>query len=1040
VRRTAVGMLLLFAVWIGNPADATAQEQTGTIAGVVTNQETGQPMPGVAIMVQGTRLAATANAEGRYVIGNVPTGTYRLQGLFLGYADADLEVTVVAGQTATANITMTRTVLSLAEVVATGVTQETAGTRAPFSIGRVSRENIATVPTTNSAVASIQGKVAGVSIVRGSGQPGTGVSVLLRSPTSIQGGSGPMYVIDGTIMATSIGGTTVDLESLDIESIEVVRGAAAASLYGSRAAGGVIAITTNRGRNLSLDQTRISARTEIGISQQPKTPALTTQHMFLQNEQGQWVDAEGNQVPRSQRVLGPTNMMDQRFTSPLYDNVSAFFRPARFAQNSVNLSHRAESTNFLFSANQYSEEGTLETNEGFTRNNFRINLDHRLRSDFQLRLSATHSRTDQDLLYGGVGNTFWDLLMYPTDVNLGVRTAEGGFIQLPDSTYLVENPLWYEDSREYSAKRSRTMASIEGDFNPVNWFTLRGTMTYDRSDRHVHAYTPVGTSTSITSENESVGYLSKSNEVGDVFSAALQGNLRRNFGDLTATTTGRALIERENNEFLSANASNFFVRDVPRLNVAETRNVSSSTTDVRSSGYFVEQRLDYANRYTIQALARRDGSSLFGENERWQNYWRVATAWFVSEENWFPYDQITLFKPRVAMGTAGGRPGFSAQYETWNVNNSGVVSKATLGNRDLRPEHTTELEIGLDVIVNDRYSLQLTRARQETRDQIIQLVLPAYFGYPNQWYNTGVQSGTTYELTFEAQMVNRPSFNWTSTLVADRSRSIIEEWNRSCFISGLRNICEGASLGDMWGERFLTDHAEIASRHSGAASQFQVNDDGYVVWVGEGNTWRDGLSQGLWGTSGTVDGETYRWGVPILDRDEGGFPILQQIGSSDPDFSVGWLNNVFWRGFAIHTHMHMQVGGNTYNGTKQRLYQHERHADLAQADKPEENRKTLTYYEAVYNFNNTTSHFTEPGSFLKLRSVSVQYRLNQDQLNRVGLGRFARGINLGVNGRNLLTFTDYSGSDPEVGSVLSRNDSFSYPNARQVTFTGEINF
>jgi TonB-linked SusC/RagA family outer membrane protein len=882
VRRTAVGMLLLFAAWFGSPADTSAQEQTGTITGVVTSGESGQPMPNVAVMVQGTRLAATANAEGRYVITNVPAGEYRLQGLFLGYADADVAVTVVAGQTVTANIEMTRTVLSLAEVVATGVTQETAGTRAPFSIGRISRENIATVPTTNSAVASIQGKVAGVSIVRGSGQPGTGVSVLLRSPTSIQGSSGPMYVIDGTIMATSIGGTTVDLEALDIESIEVVRGAAAASLYGSRAAGGVIAITTNRGRNLNLDQTRITARTEIGRSSQPPTPNLTTQHMFLQNEQGQWVDADGNVVPRSQRVVGPSNMMDQEFRTPLYDNVGEFFRPAQFAQNSVNLSHRAENTNFLFSANQYREEGTLETNEGFTRNNFRINLDHRLRSDFQLRLSATHSRTDQDLLYGGTGGTFWDLLMYPTDVNLGNRNPDGTFIQLPDSTYLVENPLWYESSRDYNQQRSRTLASIEGDFNPVNWFTLRGTVTYDRSDRHLHAWTPPGTSTSITSENESVGYLSKTNELGDVFSAALQGNLRRNFGELTATTVGRALIERESNDEFNANASNFYVRDVPRLNVAETRNVSSSLTEVRSSGYFVEQQLDYAGRYTLQALGRRDGSSLFGENERWQNYWRVAGAWFISEESWFPYESITLLKPRVAMGTAGGRPGFSAQYETWNVNNSGVVSKNTLGNRNLRPEHTTELEIGLDVILNDRYSLQLTRARQETRDQIIQLVLPAYFGYPSQWYNTGVQSGTTYEMTLEAQMVNRPSFNWTTTLVADRSRSIIEEWNRSCFISNLRNICEGASLGDMWGERFLTDHAEIASRHSGAASQFQVNDDGYVVWVGEGNTWRDGISKGLWGTSGTVDGENYRWGVPILDRDEGGFPFSSRSEARIP--------------------------------------------------------------------------------------------------------------------------------------------------------------
>jgi TonB-linked SusC/RagA family outer membrane protein len=1040
VKARAVVALLALAAAIGIAAPASAQAQTGTITGLVTDRAAGSPMQGVAVQVVGTRLAATTNEQGRYMILNVPAGTQRVTAQYLGFGDLTVPVTVVAGQTATVNMAMEQTVLSLQEVVVTGVSEATTGARAPFTIGRVSRENIATVPTTASAVGAIQGKIAGANVVRGSGQPGSGVSILLRTPTSIQGSSTPMFVIDGVIMASSIGGTTVDLESLDIESIEVVKGAAAASLYGSRAASGVIAITTNRGRNLQMDQTRITARTELGTSSAPTPTILSSQHYYLQDEQGRWVDRDGNQVARSNRVVVPTNMMDQPYRTPTYDNASAFFRPARFAQNSVNLSHRAQSTNFMVSATRFHETGTLETNEGFTRNNFRVNLDHRLRSDFSLAVSAQHSRYDRDLLYGGTDGTYWDLLMFPIDMNLGVRGPDGQFLQQPDTLENRQNPLWYEASREYNQQRTRSIASVDARFNPFQFFTVAGNLGYDRSDARVHAYTPRGTSTSITSEIESQGFLQKDDDVGDVLSASLQSNFTWNFGELSTRTLARALLEREQNEFIRATGSNFHVPGVPRLNVAADRTVSSSFTDVRSTGYMAEQTLDYANRYLLTALVRRDGSSLFGSNERWQNYWRVGGSWDISQEAFWGIQAFTLFKPRYSIGTAGGRPGFSAQYETWNVSSTGAVTRSTLGNRNLRPEHTTEQEMGLDMIINDRYSIQLTRARQKTRDQIIQMALPAMLGYPTQWVNTGVQSGNTWEATVEAQVVNRPGFTYSTTFVADRSRSTIDEWNRSCFISGLRNVCGGASLADMWGERFLRTVNDISTKHPGAASQFQVNDEGYVVWVGEGASWRDGLSRNLWGTRGTVDGVLYDWGLPILDRDENGFTIIQQIGSSDPSASLGWLNNVFYRGFALHTQMHAQIGGNTYNNTRQRLYQHERHVDLQQGDKALETRKTLNYYQRLYNANNNTSHFVEEGSFVKLRAVSLQYRLNQDQLNRFGVGRLARGLNIGVNARNIFTLTNYSGFDPEVGSVLSRYDSFSYPNTRNLTFTAEVTF
>jgi TonB-linked SusC/RagA family outer membrane protein len=1020
---------------------APAEAQTGSVTGTVTGETSGEPIDGAVVQLVGTRLTALTDRNGRFLLLNVPVGTYTVTTEYLGYSPGRQEDVVVReGTPATVTITMHIRPLSIDALVVTGVSEATQAVKMPFTVGRVTTENIATVPTTSSALAAIQGKVAGVSVIRGSGLPGTGVSILLRSPTTIQTTNSPMFVVDGVVMASAIDGTTVDLESLDIESIEVVKGAAAASLYGSRAANGVIAITTRRGRDLEVGDTRITTRSEFGNSIAPEGISLLKTHPFLQNEQGQWVDAAGNVVPRNERVLHPDNMMTQPYMGKTYDAVNSFFRPAQFMQHSVNLSHRSQNTNFFLSGTQYREEGVMETLDGFTRNTFRMNLDHRLGRTFTLQASAQHTRFTRDLIYAGTGDTYWDLLMFPPDVDLGRKDSQGKFLQQPDSSILVQNPLWYEQSREYDQQRARTLVSMDGRFNPFQFFTLWGNVAYDRSDENIWAFTPKGTPTSLTAETEHTGYVRKDYTKGDVLNASLQANLTYFWRGFSMRTVGRALLEREKLDEFSARGNNLFVIDVPRLNVAADRTVTSWLQDVRSSGYFVEQNVDYQSRYVVTGLLRRDGSSLFGPDNRWHNYYRAGVSWLLSEESWWNIEPLSLFKLRYSRGTAGGRPGFSYQYEIWNVSNTGAVSKATLGNRNLAPSHTTEEEMGLDLTVNDRYSLQLTYAKQVTRDQIIQLALPAMIGYPNQWYNTGVQSGHTYEATLEAQVVSRQGFDWRATFVADRYRSTMDEWNRSCFISGLRNICEGASLSDMWGFRFLNNLDEIRARHPESANQFQVNDDGYVVWVGEGATYKQGLSDGLWGTSGMVDGENYQWGIPVQDRDEQGFAVLQQIGSSAPDFSVGWLNNIYWRGFMLHTHLHAQIGGNVYNATKQRLYQHQRSGDLDQSNKPEDLRKTIEYYQGVYNAMNYNSHFVEDGSFLKLRSLSLQYRLNQDQLNRLRLGQMARGMNLGLNARNILTLTKYTGFDPEVGSVTSRLDSFGYPNTRQLTLTAEIIF
>ncbi len=1024
--------------------------QSGTITGEVIHQETGDPIAGAQISVQGTNLGSLSNANGQFTIQNVSAGTYTLLAQFLGYAQARLEnVTVQSGQATEVELALRPSVLSLDGVVVAGTVDPVSGVRSPFSVGTVSRENLATVPTTQSALTAIQGKVAGANIVRNTGEPGTGVSIVLRSPTAITGTNSPLFVVDGVVLSSTIGGTTLDLESLDIENVEVIRGAAAASIYGSRAAGGVISITTNRGQRTSVDNTRIRVRNEFGRSSLATYEHLAFTHPYALTEDGtSWLDSDGNPTHLlGNRTVKADRVMNNPYPGPTYDNVKNTMTGDRFMTNSVEMTYNSQATNFLISANRFAEAGALADNDGYERGNFRVNLDHRLGDNFSISTSLAHTRSVRDRV---TGSPFFHMIRTPPTVNLAARDENGRYLQQPDSTWNSENPLWRQNTREWYDRRARTLASGNARYNPTQWLTLQGTLAYDRADLSDEFYLPKGTPLSVTDE-ESVadGEVDNRNTRSDALSARASATAMRNFGGLTVRTTGRVVAEREQRINLRGRGRDLFVQDVPRIDVAEDQRSWTSILDIRSTGLSLATGLDYEGRYILDALVRHDGSSLFGADQRWQTYGRVAGAYRMAQESWWPagLGAFTEFKPRYAYGTAGSRPGFSAQYETWSVGSTGTVSKNTLGNRDLRPSHTIEHEAGLDLILNNRYQIELTYARQETSDQIIQMTVPALTGYNTQWQNAGTMEGHTYEASFEAVVVQRPGLSWNTTFVADRSRSTITEWDRSCIgaSNSLGEICEGRNLGQMLGYGFVRSVDDLSSDFDGRRHEFQVNDDGFVVWVGDGNTYQDGFSKDLWGSTTSVNGypTTIRWGHPVLIQDEDGFldPKVE-IGDSNPAFQLGWLNNVNWRGLAIHSHLHSQIGGDTYNNTRRAMYGTFRHSDLDQTGKERGLQKPVDYYSIGLGSGNwfVNEEFVEDASYLKLRALSVQYRFNQGQLARVGLDRFAENLSLGLIGRNLMTLSRYRGLDPEVGGVFFRVDQWYYPPARQLTAVAEITF
>lgn len=247
----------------------------------------------------------------------------------------------------------------------------------------------------------------------------------------------------------------------------------------------------------------------------------------------------------------------------------------------------------------------------------------------------------------------------------------------------------------------------------------------------------------------------------------------------------------------------------------------------------------------------------------------------------------------------------------------------------------------------------------------------------------------------------------------------------------------------MYGRGFLKSLDDLDRHWGGRFAEFknlfQVNDDGYLVPVGNGN-WNQGLAQGLWGTVVNVGGVNFPWGIPIVERDQTGVFARTVMGDANARFNFGYTNNLQWRGIQFFTLWDAKIGGDVYNNTRQWPYRDNISPDQVQFGKSDETKKPIDYYEALYNTNSWNSHFVEDGTYLKLREVSVGYRFNQTQLQRAMGGFGMSSLSLNLIGRNLLTFTNYKGDDPEVGSVNSPIDEFSYPNFRTYTLGVSIEF
>ncbi len=1077
LRASCVLALLLVPGW--------AAAQNATISGTVTDPN-GEPLPGANVLIEELVIGAATDVDGKYsfeVPSEMVNGqTVTLLARFVGYTPQTRRITLTPGAH-TQDFTLAPDLLKLDEVVVTGVTGATPQKKLAFTVSKLDASAIELAPAT-SPVGSMQGKIAGAAVLKNSGQPGTGYSVRLRGSTSITGSSEPLFIVDGVIL----GADQVDLGALDIESMEVVKGAAASSLYGSRAQNGVINITTKRGSNVALNQTRVTIRNEFGISDIPKTLEPNTAHNFRIDSQGRFLNADGEVnscdecLPNGygpgvleDKILGGVSFYDKPYSlsGPTFNAFEQFFDPGDTYSNYISVSQNSASTNFHLSFTNLKEAGVVLGTDGYNQQNFLLNLDHRVSQKLSVSASGRYSQSKSDEVQATQGasiNPFFGLMFTTPIVNLAERDENGQLKVKADPLAVEENPLYIVENRDIKRDRSRLLGNFRVKYAPVNWLDLEGTLSYDRLDDDGTEFYDRGFQT-IDPSSENEGRIERRNSFIEALNADVTASFHKSFGKLTTRSQLKYQLESDDEYFEAIFGTGLVALGIKDLsNVKQPpegqREISSTKRTIRADGLYATLGFDYADKYIADFLIRRDGSSLFGPEERWQTYYRAAFAYRLSEESWWPLkSSIDEFKLRGSVGTAGGRPGFEAQYEVFSLSD-GTITKATLGNKFLKPELSTEVELGLEMSFLDRFFFEAVYADSEVKDQLLQVPLAGYFGFSSQWQNAGTLTSNTVELSLNANLYRSRDVSWDAGITYDRTRQEITEFNTNPFRGGPRSAFffrEGEILGAMYGFHWLSQPSELPEGADPAA--WDVNDDGYLVPVGVGNTARDGFTgncgltdengnpiPGCWGALVDTDGDgegDRQFGLPVKFEtlDENGNPTqFVQIGDVLPNYNLGFNTTLRYKGFTAYMLWNAQIGGDVYNFTKQWSYRDGRAHDQDQSGKPDELKKPINYYEVLYDATAINDHFIEDGTYLKLRELSVGYTINRQTLQRY-FGNTLNQVSISLIGRNLLTVSDYSGFDPEVGTTaggagvggdasLYRVDNFGYPLFR--TFSGKL--
>ncbi|MEY4108039.1 MAG: hypothetical protein RL181_2381 [Bacteroidota bacterium] len=1008
-RRSLILSLLLFS--------AVSLMAQRAITGKVMDEKS-EPLIGASILVKGTSTGTVTDVDGSFEL-QAPANATTLVVSYTGYATKEVALSSASAYT----ITLESEAIALEDVVVVGY-----GTQSrkelTGSVAKISSEQIARLPVTGVDQA-LQGQAPGVQVTAASGTPGSSVSIRVRGPSSISAGNQPLYVVDGIPVNTGsysqigVGGQQVnalaDLNPADIESIEILKDAAAAAIYGSRASNGVVLITTKRGKQ---QKTQISVNSYYGNQEVWRRLEPLTGPEYVGLVQEMVRERYGATIKPS--ALGLRNLDNDPASYPSTNWFDQIFRTAPISQTDVNFAGGTDRTKFYVSGSYFNQDGTI-IGSGFDRYSFRINLDNLVTDNFKIGVSTGFSRSHNNRIQND--NNIYGVLS--TSLLLGthipVYNADGTYGR--DANASIENPVANALEPSYDVYTNRLLSNIYGEWTILKDLRFRSSVSVDylnlRDDRFIPATHIQAAGVNGTGQQAMSADLNLVNENYFTY--------RKSFGKLNFDGLVGASYQNSSFESFFGQGENYPGKSIRELNAASVKkDVSSNKTEWGLNSYFSRFNFSYNSKYFLSASVRADGSSRFGANNRWGVFPAVSAAWRISEDFFANSSIISEMKLKASWGVRGNQDigNFASraliQPGTNYLQRAGLAP-SQLGNPNLTWEEREDIDLGLEVgLFEDKLQLTVDAYRGTTNELLLSRPLVGSSGFTGITENIGSIRNEGIDIALTTTNVSTSKLSWTTTANVSFFRNEILKLAGTPFAAGFASwVEEGQALGAFRGYevvKIFQTQAEIDALNQTARE-------------------KTGIASAVYQSTLTRPGD-----IMFADiNNDGRITSDDQkiLGNANPKFYGGVTNNIQGYGFDLSFFFQFSIGNMVFNNT--RAFSEGMNSIFGQAatvrDRWTTSNTDTDIPRAVFgdpnNNRRVSDRFLEDASYVRLKNLTLGYTLPKNVLKKVGLNN----ARVYVTGQNLLTFTDYSGFDPEVSTFGETNtaagtDFLTFPQAR----------
>ena len=1044
------------AVPVDNFITPTAvQQQKTTVAGTVTDAA-GEPIIGASIVVKGTSRGTVSDVDGHFTL-SAPQGT-TLEVSCIGFEKKTIKVPA-SGKV---SVMLNEDSRSLGDVVVTAMGIKKERKALGYSVTDMKADELMKNKNTN-VINSLAGKVPGVNITQSSGAAGAGANIVIRGANSTAEGRSnqPLFVVDGIIYdnstsvvgnsgtdgmtrnATTFSNRVMDINPEDIADISVLKGAAAAALYGSRAADGAIIITTKKGAEGSV---KVDYSGKVSASFATKLPEAQKQFgRGAYSDNGVFNDLTYNSWGKAYDG-----------SETLYDNIGNFFRTGAVFDNNVSISGGSKNQSFFLSLSNFDQQGIVRKT-GYDKTTVRFNGEQKYgKLTVSANVTYSISKTDKTLTSsglwgsGGIG-TMTALYSWPLQENMShYLNDDGTKYRLFDGVWELaddmENPYWIINKDKMYDKTHRFTGALSGNYKLTDWWDVTARFGYDNYTTDAYTYIAPGSVVNVMYQN---GRLSKSDYRYEYWSSNVMTNLHKTFGDFdlglmlgtTAESTERLNQTHWGYNFTTPGTVSF-------TNIASSNKFfNDATTKKRLVGVYGEARAAYKNLAYLTFTGRNDWSSTLPLDNR-SYFYSSASGALVFTELLPKNDILSFGKVRASWAQVGkdADPYATLTYVESPIiygGYTGVGNVYTKGNSILKPEIQTAWEIGTELrFLNGRLGLDWTYYHSSTKNQIASPRLSNAGGYIMMSINSGSVINEGMEVSLTGKPFDGKDFKWESTL------------NFSYNKGRLGDFLDGVGM-------FYPTDAQFGSVKSASVP----NGGKFMALVGT-----------RFETEHDADGNEIKGGKYLIDPTTGLYKIHSGsndvVGNREPKLIGGWNNTFTYKNLSLSFLLDFRIGGDVFNGTEQFMVSNglsklttlnNRQSVTVEGINATTGEPYSATYEAgkTYTFGTTTYsgeamiqnywsnyadnsyNFIQSVNWLKLRSLSLSY----DFTSLLPSHNIIKRLSANITGQNLLTWTNYKGMDPEVctaggtgGSGATGIDYCSVPSVRTVTFGVNITF